>query len=446
MKTHSGVLKSRFLLITVLLLVGVLTVPATASAACYNGRCPVGEYDENESQVEVTITVSVSPEDSGRIELNGVPLESSSFVVIQGTEVTLEVEEDSGWEFESWSGSMSSTDNPWTTPFYNNKTLVANLSRSSSVEEEEEGNDGDGVDFGISVDIDDSEALDADGEPFDVVEIDVRSAHDAPADSLIVSSVFDLGPDGAEFDPPAPLSIEYSRSQLPVGVDESDLVIAYFDDDTGEWLALDSVVDEEAGVVETEVSHFTEFCLLAPEPGPEVAALFAPGFSFSELVVPPDGAQVGQPLSVAVTVSYSGSEASATSQVQLLLDGEVAATQSITLSSGEFRVMELTFVPEEDGAHLVDVKGLQGTVDVAPATAPTVLSEAMNRAEKDTFEAPAFSLPALPELPGVPSLSLPSLPASWNWHLGAVIAGGVLALLLLLPLLRRKMLRYRYDI
>jgi len=378
--------------------------------------------------------------------MNGVPLESDSFVVTQGTEVTLEVVEGSGWEFESWSGSMSSTDNPWTTPFYNNKTLVANLSRSSSDEEQEKDNDGDGVDFGISVDIDDSEALNADGEPFDVVEIDVTSAHDVPADTLIIGSVFDLGPDGAEFDPPAPLSIEYSRGQLPVGVDESDLVIAYFDDDTNEWVVLHSVVDEEAGVVETEVSHFTQFCLLAPEPVPAAAALFAPGFSFSELVVPPDGAQVGQPFSVAVTASYSGSEASATSQVQVLLDGEVATVESVTLSSGESRMIELTFVPEEDGAHLVDVKGLQGTVDVAPATAPTVLSEAMNRAEKDTFEAPAFSLPALPELPGVPSVSLPSLPASWNWHAGAVVAVGLALLLLLLPLLRRRILRYRYDI
>ncbi|MFC2008833.1 CARDB domain-containing protein [Chloroflexota bacterium] len=445
MKTQSGLRPLRFLPLFFVLVLA-LAAPASVHAACYNGRCPVGEYDEEEREVEITITFTIAPEEAGTIEVDGDLLEDSTFETFQGTEVVLEAVAESGWEFESWSGSMSSEENPWTTPFYNHKYLTANFTRSGSGDEDEE-EDGDGVEVGASVEIDDDTvAVDADGDPFSEIEVDVKAPHDAPSDSLLIGNVYDLGPDGAEFDPPVPLTISYERGLLPDGVAARELVVAWLDEGSGEWVALESTVDEDARVVVAEVSHFSEFCLMAPKPEEYVAPLTAPGFSFSGLEIVTADAQVGQPIDVSVTASYNGEQPTASSQVQLLVNGQVADTAEVSLASGESTTVGLSAVAETDGTHAIEVNGLQATIDVWPATAPTALSDAVALAEEDTFEAPAFSLPTLPSLPGLPSLSLPSLSIAGNWPIGIVIGGAVVLFLILLPLLRRRILRYRYDI
>lgn len=445
MTTQSGLRRFRFLPLF-LVFVLVLAIPASVQAACNNGRCPVGEYDEGEREVEIKLTFTISPEDAGTIEVDGETVEDSSFETTQGTEVTLEAIAESGWEFESWSGSMSSDENPWTTPFYNHKSLTANFTRSSSDDEEDEG---DGVALAVSVEIDDDTvAVDAEGDPFDEIEVDVRSPHDAPSENVLVGNVYDLGPDGAEFDPPVPLTISYSSGDIPNGVEVSDLVIAWLDEESDEWIALDSEVDENDKEVVAEVSHFTEFCLMAPKPADVPAPLSAPGFSFSGLEVVTADAQVGQPIDVVVTAGYNGEQPSSTSQVQLLLNGKTAATKEVSLDSGESTQVAFSVVAATDGAHEFEINGLVASINVWPATSPAALSDAVSLAEEDTFSAPSFSLPELPGLPSLslPSLSLPSLSVSKGWPIGAGIGAAVVLLLIVLPLLRRRILRYRYDI
>ena len=448
MKTQSGLARLRVIPLFFVLVL-VLAIPASVHAACYNGRCPTGEYDEDEREVEITLTFTISPEEAGTIEVDGELLEDDFFETCQGTEITLEAVAESGWEFESWSGSMSSDENPWTTPFYNHKYLTANFTRSDSSDDEED--DGDGIELAVSVEIDDDTvAVDADGDPFDEIEVDVRSPHDAPSDSVLVGNAYDLGPDGAEFDPPVPLTITYESQDLPDGVDAGELVIAWLDEEADEWVELESSVDEDAREVVAEVSHFTEFCLMAPRPEEaEVAVpLSAPGFSFSGLEIVTADAQVGQPIDVVVTASYTGEQPTAASQVQLLLNGQVATTAEVSMASGESRVVSLSVVAESEGTNAVEVNGLQTSIEVWPATAPTALSDAVALAEEDTFDAPAFSLPRLPGLPSLsmPSLSLPSLSIPKGLPVGVVIGAAVVLLLILLPLLRRRILRYRYDI
>jgi len=431
-----------------LILVLSLAVPATVHAGCSTGRCPVGEYDDDEREVEITLTFTISPEDAGTIEVDGDPLDGDSCETYQATQVTLEAIPESGWKFESWSGSMSSTENPWSTPFYNNKQLTANFTRTDSSDEEDE-DTGDGVGLAVSVEIDeDTVAVDADGDSFEEIEVDVRSAHDAPSDRVLVGSAYDLGPDGAEFDPPVPLTISYESGELPDGVDAGALVIAWLDEDSDEWVELESTVDEDAREVVAQVSHFTEFCLMAPMPEAVAAPLSAPGFSFSSLQVLTADTQVGQPIDVVVTASYYGERPAASSQVQLLLNGEIADTMEVSLDSGESTEVAFSVIAQTEGTQSVEVNGLVASIDVWPASAPAALSDAVSLAEEDTFSAPSFSLP---ELPGLPSLSLPSL--SWpslsipkGWPIGLVIGGAVLLLLIVLPLVRRRILRYRYDI
>ena len=106
-------------------------------------------------------------------------------------------------------------------------------------------------------------ALDKNGNPLATLEVVVdESPPDPPEGAHIIGLAYDLKPDGATFNPPIILTWRYDADALPEGVAEEDLVIAYYDETTSEWVELDSVVDTENDTVTASIEHFTCFALL----------------------------------------------------------------------------------------------------------------------------------------------------------------------------------------
>ncbi|MFQ6122862.1 MAG: helix-turn-helix domain-containing protein [Dehalococcoidales bacterium] len=106
-----------------------------------------------------------------------------------------------------------------------------------------------------------------------------------PSGTNIVGFTYDLGPDGATFDPPITVSFMYREADIPERVDEEDLVIAFWDEDTGEWVVLEDItVDPVRNTISASVSHFTAFTIIAyippvvpaPAPAPPPAPPAAP--------------------------------------------------------------------------------------------------------------------------------------------------------------------------
>jgi len=107
-------------------------------------------------------------------------------------------------------------------------------------------------------------ALDSDGNPISEITVQppATEAPVPPATNVIVMA--DFGPDGATFDPPITITMIFDPASLPEGVLPEDLVIAYYDAVTGEWIELaDIVVDTENNTVSGTTSHFTQFAILA---------------------------------------------------------------------------------------------------------------------------------------------------------------------------------------
>jgi len=106
-------------------------------------------------------------------------------------------------------------------------------------------------------------ALGADGKRLDTLEVVIVDDPPAPPeDSSIVGLPYDFGPDGATFDPPMALTWQYDPDDLPEGVSEETLTLAYYDVGTGEWVELECVVDTETNTVTASISHFTVFALV----------------------------------------------------------------------------------------------------------------------------------------------------------------------------------------
>jgi hypothetical protein len=104
------------------------------------------------------------------------------------------------------------------------------------------------------------------GEPLQSIEVEqvCEGFPPPPVGAYIVGCAYDLGPDGAVFNPPITITLNYDPGQIPAGVAEEDLVIAYYNVATGQWVILPSTVDTVNNTITAEVSHLTLFAVYAP--------------------------------------------------------------------------------------------------------------------------------------------------------------------------------------
>ncbi len=100
-----------------------------------------------------------------------------------------------------------------------------------------------------------------------------------PFNAIVLA--YDLGPEGATFDPPITLTLSYDPAELPEGAVENNLAIAYWDG--SQWEFLETTVNAGENSVSAEVSHFSTFALLAQIPpllsitSPREGATLEPG-------------------------------------------------------------------------------------------------------------------------------------------------------------------------
>jgi hypothetical protein len=81
---------------------------------------------------------------------------------------------------------------------------------------------------------------------------------------MTVIASFDFHPDGATFDPAIEITLTYDPDALPEDVDESQIVIAFYNEATGAWEYLSGTVDPDTNTITFSATHFTIFAVMAP--------------------------------------------------------------------------------------------------------------------------------------------------------------------------------------
>jgi len=116
-----------------------------------------------------------------------------------------------------------------------------------------------------------------------------------PEDAHVIGLAYDLGPGGATFDPPITLTFSYDTSDIPEGIAEEDLVVAWYDQAAGEWVELDCVVDTENNTITASVPHFTTFAIIGEAPAPAPAPAPTPPAPAPPAPKPPAPAPAPKP-------------------------------------------------------------------------------------------------------------------------------------------------------
>ena len=276
-------------------------------------------------------------------------------------------------------------------------------------------------DGNVSIEIDEgTTGLSEAGRPLAEITVDlVEDPPPPPAGTNTIGVPYDFGPDGATFDPPITITFSYSPNQLPTGADTGDLSIAYYDQDSGEWVELaagDITVDPVTGTITARVSHFTQFGIIVHTAPAE--------FELSGLVFPTMGVNIAEPATISAMVTNIG-DIAGTYQVTLKINGEAVSSKTIKLNGGEYRKVSFTTVLGKPGDYKVEIDGLSGTLTVkAPAVAPVIIAPSVPQVV-------APSAPTVPTAPVVPAAPAP-IPAPTPWTaiiivlVVAVIVGGIL--------------------
>jgi hypothetical protein len=183
---------------------------------------------------------------------------------------------------------------------------------------------------------------------------------DPPADCQFLCLTYDIGPNGATFDPPTFLIFSYSDAQVPEGVSEENMVVATLQD--GEWVELTGgIVDTVDNIITVPISHLSVFTVLA---------YTSPAhFEVADLTVNPHDILPYETITVNATIINTG-DLTGSFEAILTINNEVVRNQIKTLKGGSSETIVFTIVADTVGEHRVSLGNKVATFIVKEPPAP----------------------------------------------------------------------------
>jgi len=205
-------------------------------------------------------------------------------------------------------------------------------------------------------------------KPPHTIEVTLAGSPPLPDNAVAVQAVYELNaysheysitPSPVSISPPARMSLAYAPDELPENT--SSLCIAYYDEDAGKWLELETAgyvaeATEVPNTVAGPVSHLMLFTVLA-----NLTETMPAKFETSNLTISPTQAQLNQEVTVSVT--NSGGTVGAYN-LELVVDGIAKATKQNSLAPEMSQTVTFTVTGDTVGRHCVEVAGLTGEFEI----------------------------------------------------------------------------------
>jgi YVTN family beta-propeller protein len=83
-----------------------------------------------------------------------------------------------------------------------------------------------------------------------------------PSTSRMIGLAYEFGPPGTTFNPPLSLSYHYTHDQIPTGVNEADICLALYDENTQKWIPVNGTLDTDVNLITANISHFSTYAVI----------------------------------------------------------------------------------------------------------------------------------------------------------------------------------------
>jgi len=180
------------------------------------------------------------------------------------------------------------------------------------------------------------------GTPLTEVEFTAVETSPLPEQASIVGLAYDLRPGRASFSQPVTIIWNYNPADLPPELDETDLVVACYDDEASKWEELLSITDSKTDTITAFVDHFGIIAILAHNPPPPTPAPAT--FTISSL-------------SVALLEASPGEE-EGSYPLTLKINEVIEETREITLAGSTSETVTFITAQDEVGTHSINANGL----------------------------------------------------------------------------------------
>lgn len=313
----------------------------------------------------MNIEVDVSPTDGGIVKVDGDAPYSypDQFEVEFGDRLRIEAMAEDGYHFTHWSGEPIGEDNPVEVRAIRSMSITANFApdtREFSSEDQI---------FKVII-RPEVAALDQEGKPLAILELSIDDTAPPPDEGVIIGEVYELKPYGTTFDPPAILIGNYDPSAIPFGIAAEDLMVMSYDDETGQWVELESAHDLTNGIIAALVENSATFAIVAT-PSQQAPA----SFTLSSLRVNPSEVNVGETVLITVLAANTG-ELEGDYTVTLKIDESIEKTKEVNLAGGASETVTFAVSWDEAGTHLIEIDNLHGSFIAKEVSSPPTTSPA----------------------------------------------------------------------
>ena len=205
--------------------------------------------------------------------------------------------------------------------------------------------------------------LDEKGKGLKELAIEVEEEVPEPSEDYLISGkAYRFSPGGATFDPYLKLTLAYEEEDMPEGLTEDDLYIAYCNTD---WVLCDSIIDIERNRISADVTHFSLFAIMAKSPPPLPAE-----FAVSNLAIDQAKVKPGDEVTITIDVkNIGGMEGSYA--ISLLINNVLEETKRVILAPEALKTVSFAVIKDEPGIYSVDVDSLTRSFEVMEVTAPS---------------------------------------------------------------------------
>jgi subtilisin family serine protease len=248
----------------------------------------------------------------------------------------------------------------------------------------------------------------------------IENAPALPAATALIGVPYSFGPEGTTFNPPVTFIYRYTHDQIPEGVNEADISLAYYDDSTAKWIPLPGILDTSANTLTVNISHFSTYTVIGPK---------AANISLSALDIQPSQAFTGEKITITVTLNNTGGK-EGTYPVQIYINGVGEPEKVAAVSPQASQKVTFEIVKQIANDYVVTIDKLSGSFKISEQ----VPSPTPGKPEPEITPTPGQN--ALSQTPTLSPSSKPNqTPASQgtNWIvIGLIIVGILLAGLVVL--------------
>jgi hypothetical protein len=257
-----------------------------------------------------------------------------------GEKIQLAAVPSEGWVFSGWSGDLSGANNPATITMDGNKVITAAFvwvgdGGGGNVGGGEDEEDGDEEDKEADSDLPegtddvtemvtpegrfistvtevspdnvcaltiptDTLGVDKDLKPLTMISImPVPAPPSAPATQSVIGLPYNLKPEGTTFDRPVTITLTYDPANIPAGINEQDLILAFYDNTNQCWVNLNDIrVDKLTRTISGKINHFAIFSV--------IGYTHPAAFVVSALIVSPEETAIGGSVCISINIANTG--------------------------------------------------------------------------------------------------------------------------------------------